>query len=248
MARRPYTTDARFFSDSSQIVRIKWFPVAFPVECLPFPSRINSLDWRSRKYEVTGVGEVFGADRPYNGAKPIPYAVGLEPCQPAAVFAQGEHFDPDLPPQLYDEMGMPLCCLNHVTMTGGLEWDGSAVVNVVSPGSTCATAIDGSYEYQPPISGVLAPGQTVWYKRHFFSSTSLAHWDVTLSGVVTASLNLQFWSDCSTPIWYASHGNLTLCYTFNYVNAVTVHYIKIENQNAVGDVSYTWYEEPGTCP
>lgn len=133
MARRPYSTACRFFKDSDVEVQIKWYPCVEPVECLPFPSKINSLDWSSFPELAEGVGEVYGSPRTYNGAKAIPYAHGLTPCKPAEVFHDGEHYDPTAPPQKYDEKGFPLCCLDRFVSTGGLLWGGEAVVTTAVP-------------------------------------------------------------------------------------------------------------------
>jgi hypothetical protein len=120
---------------------VKWYPVVEPVECLPFPSKINSLDWSSFPELAAGVGEVYGSPRGYNGAKAIPYARGLTPCEPAEVFADGDTYDPTRPPQKYDEQGFPLCCLDRFTSSGGLLWGGEAIVNVVpsiTPALVCS--------------------------------------------------------------------------------------------------------------
>lgn len=160
--RRPYSTDCRFFKDSDEVVRIKWYPALPDAGVLPFPSKITSLDWSSWPWLAEGVGEVFKpsrgptllGDRPFNHAQPIPYAKGIEPCQGAEVFAQGEEFDPDAPPQQYDELGFPLCCLNHITASGGIEWNGAAVINT---NDSCGTAFtldyDTDYEFSiPPLT------------------------------------------------------------------------------------------------
>ena len=113
---------------------------------LPFPSAINSLDWSSFPELAAGVGEVYGETRNYNGAKVIPYAHGLTPCQPAEVFAEGEVFDPSKPPQVYDELHFPTCCLDRFTVTGGILWGGTAGVNVLSVTGTGAAC----YPVTPP--------------------------------------------------------------------------------------------------
>lgn len=119
--------------------------MAEPVECLPFPSAINSLDWSSFPWLAQGVGEVYGADRSYNGAEPIPAAVGLKPCADAETFAKGEYLDVDLPPQEYNTNGLALCCYDVIEADGGLLFNGAADIDVVNPApwtfsNSCATA------------------------------------------------------------------------------------------------------------
>jgi hypothetical protein len=168
IARRPYSTDARFHKESDQVVRIRWYPAAEPVEVLPFPSKINSLDWSSHPYLAAGVGEVYGVPRPYNAAAAIPYARGLAPCQPAAVFTDGEELDPDAPPQLYDDLGFPLCCLNHVTMEGGIEWNGTGEISGEPAACICddATVVTAPSEewWELPCPGRLGPGFSGWWR------------------------------------------------------------------------------------
>lgn len=183
IARRPYSTDARFFSDSEEVVRIRWYPVAEPVECLPFPSKVNSLDWSSHPYLARGVGEVYGVARPYNAAEAVPYARGLDPCKPAEVFANGEAFDPDAPPQEYDERGLPICCINHADMEGGVEWGGDFEPPPVpvSGGPNCGLAT------------VVDPG--IWY---VFDEVPSAFQFFLLSVVPTTDVRLRMESDTFT--------------------------------------------------
>lgn len=141
MARRPYSTAARLHKDSAQVVTLKWYPVAEPVQCLPFQCKVNSLDWSSHPWLASGVGEVWGEPRPYNGATALPYAVGMTPCEPAAVFREGEVLDPDRPDQVYNLDGFPACCLNVWTPAGGVEWDGNAFIpSAWNTGLSCLTA------------------------------------------------------------------------------------------------------------
>jgi len=140
MARRPYTTRARLFQDDATEVDLQWYPVAEPVTCLPFPSKVNSLDWCSHPWLAAGVGEVWNKPRPYNGKKALPYAVGLTPCKPAAVFTAGEVLDPDAPLQVYNLDQFPACCLDKWIPQGGIEWGGSAVVTLMpTPGAVCGS-------------------------------------------------------------------------------------------------------------
>lgn len=199
MARRPYSTDARFFSDSDLEAKIVWYPVAEPVECLPFPSRVNSLDWHSQPWRAAGVGEVFGAPRVYNGRKALPYAVGLTPCKPAETFTDGEPLDPSAPAQEYNPDGFPRCCFNVWPMVGGLEWDGFALSGVPLPlqfDPDCATAglntvtIGGVYS-----TGYGVVGAWVRFAAHPAPSFRLRLVDLGPNGT-----QINLWSgSCATP-------------------------------------------------
>lgn len=71
MARRPYTTRARFFRDSDITTLIRWYPARPEDGTLPFPSRVCSLDWVTFPEQTEGVGEVWGAARNYNASRPL---------------------------------------------------------------------------------------------------------------------------------------------------------------------------------
>lgn len=110
MARRPYTTTARFFRNDPRETRIKWV-VADPAKgTFPGVSKICSLDWVTHPFTVEGVGEVYGTSRRYNGARgfgPIP---GDHFCGTLQEHREGEQFNPLLPTMLYNPSGLPLCC------------------------------------------------------------------------------------------------------------------------------------------
>ncbi len=142
--RRTYTTKARFFKDDPREIDIAWYPADPAAGCLPFPSKINSLLWVSNPWEAKGVGEVFNAPREFNWRKVLNYAVGLGPCSNAQTFAEGETFDASLPPQLYNQDGIPLCCKPPIVADGGFGWGGEAVFSVdePDPGVDCQHAQD----------------------------------------------------------------------------------------------------------
>jgi hypothetical protein len=163
MARRPYTTRARLFRDSDEEVTLEWFPAKEPIEVLPFPTCINSTDWHSFPWERVGPGEVFGASRLYNGRKALGYLHGLTPCAPADDFRQGQHFDPDRPPTIYNQDQIPLCCVREFSPVTGIFWFSSAIWEVVPvAGSSCATA--GPLTYGLVTNTVQAGAQVdYWY-------------------------------------------------------------------------------------
>jgi len=185
--RRPYSTQCRFFSDSDEEVRIRWYPALPDAGTLPFPSKITSLDWSSWPWLASGVGEVFKAsrgptllgDRPYNGAQAIPYMHGIDPCKGSEVFKNGEPYDPSAPPQLYDENLIPLCCINFITPAGGIEWDGTAPVSYSPPNNTCPTAIlmDPSNSF----SVTIPAGEERWYKVNIATAGTAYHWHMTVT-------------------------------------------------------------------
>lgn len=130
--RRPYTTKFRPFKDDDTEVDLVWYPVAVGAKSLKYPSKVQSLDWVTMPWVATGVGEVFGAVRSFNGKESLPYAIGLGPCGSETDFTEGGEFDPLAPPTVYGPDGLPTCCLPQVIGEGTLLWSGTGDVSVAS--------------------------------------------------------------------------------------------------------------------
>ncbi len=111
MARRPYTTKARLLAGSDQQFDLVWYPALASAGVLPFPSKVNSLDWSTHPWLAAGIGEVFGATRNYNGKTALSYATGLTPCGDPLWFLEGEPLGLSLPPAGYNPDGFACCCL-----------------------------------------------------------------------------------------------------------------------------------------
>lgn len=90
------------------MVDIYWYFTDLPF--LPFPTVFNSKDWCEDPWHFHGLGEVFGAPRPYDGMLHVP---GLQPghiCGTREDFEQGPAWPPTGEPLVYDEDGIPTCC------------------------------------------------------------------------------------------------------------------------------------------
>lgn len=110
MARRPYTTRVRPFRNSDITVKIRWYPARPEDGTLPHTSRICSLDWVTHPETAEGVGEVYGAARSFNRAKPIPGPKRTHVCGTRQEHEIGGIYDPSRPPMIYQPSGLPLCC------------------------------------------------------------------------------------------------------------------------------------------
>lgn len=110
MARRPYSTWVRPFRDSDMQVKINWYPARPEDGTLPFPSGIASLDWHAMPEQKSGVGEVFKAPRPYNGARPIPGPARNHVCGTADEHRYGGFLSDPRPLARYLPSGLPICC------------------------------------------------------------------------------------------------------------------------------------------
>lgn len=183
MVRRPYRTTCRPFKDSDAEVTVHWYVVPDDTPTLPYPSRINSIDWRDNRVNPSPVGEVTFADRPFDGwGRIVPPIPGDHICGTRADFADGGTYLPDDPPFPRGEDGIPLCCRPEI---GGLVvGGGTAFVDVWEAGDG-GVGISGSAFVEPIIPGagwsgaLITPG--VWYT--YDSSAFLSAWFRWLSSV-----------------------------------------------------------------
>lgn len=89
-------------------MRLDWYFTDLPF--LPFPSVINSLDWRDDPWEPHLLGEQYGQSRNYNGKERIEGLTGEHVCGDEADFANGQPWPYTGEPILYDDAGIPVCC------------------------------------------------------------------------------------------------------------------------------------------
>ena len=81
------------------------------------------------------------------------------------MFHLGEVYNPELPAQQYNADDFPLCCLNAWTAEGGIEWNGSAEVEVIDgPGSDCLSALPVALatDHTWNQTGLLLAGASYW--------------------------------------------------------------------------------------
>ena len=168
IARRPYTTTARFFTNSDQQIKVRWVPADPARGTFPGVSRVCSLDWVTHPETAEGVGEVYGTSRNYNRGKPFTGIVGNHFCGTLDEHRNGEVFDPTKPPMLYQPSGLPLCCdPNRREADGLIAVGGSSYAiysnpyrssgKIATDGHT--TTINGAERYS---SGVVAVSYTAF--------------------------------------------------------------------------------------
>lgn len=131
MMRSGYIADCRFFRDSDQVVKVKWYRCRPGAPVLGFESAIQPLRWLPNPHLAGGVGEVFDRPQPFTPGEWIPGATGERVCGTEEDFRDGGQFLPDAPPMLYTPEGLSLCCS---TPPGGVMIGGEALP--VQPGGT----------------------------------------------------------------------------------------------------------------
>jgi hypothetical protein len=82
----------------------------------------------SPPYEPYRVGEVWNAPRVRINRPKQVVAKGTHICGNARDFEEGGEYRPDLPPVLYGQFGLPLCCLAAKEAVGGGVGGGTADV------------------------------------------------------------------------------------------------------------------------
>lgn len=168
-----------------------WYPVPWSNPVLGMPSRIQSLDQCPYPWAAKGVGEVYNTPRTYNAQKAKPFVTGNHVCGTPEDFAGHSARDADLPPVVYTDDGLPLCCLPPFVSQGG------AVGGTWSPPpltpNTCSTAIpvnlDTNYSFD--LGGV----GSYW----FALSVPISHPLRIVAGGTAATTFVNGWdgTDCS---------------------------------------------------
>ena len=130
IGNRSYRTMARVFEDSDELVEIQWFPADPGADFLPQSTCITSLVWATEPWRQRPIGEEYRPRRRYIRKDRIPGAVGPHFCGTIYEFRNGCEYRPDLPPVLYRDDGLPLCCNPFwLSSEGGLKLGGSEVVS-----------------------------------------------------------------------------------------------------------------------
>ena len=131
MLRAGYTTTARLLDGSGQEVTIRWYEVPDTAPTLGLPSKVMSLNWHARPWQVRGIGEVFGAPRPFSRWRPPGGAPAGHVCGDPQWYLTGVPVDPERPAVEYGPDGLPLCCQPQIA---AVLLGGRAVIPTQSPG------------------------------------------------------------------------------------------------------------------
>ena len=126
MVRRPYRVACRPWRNSELEVTLHWYVTNPANGTLPYPCRINSLDWRPDNINPAPVGEVSFADRIFDGWDNVAVPMkGDHICGTRDDFVNGGVYDPDAVPLERDIDGIPTCCRPPI---GGVVLGGEAVL------------------------------------------------------------------------------------------------------------------------
>lgn len=90
---------------------IRWIECKADAPVLPYYSGIVSLDMEKNPWQLTGLGEVFGAPRTFTGERAPTGFDGSHLCGEKLDFNEGGAYLPDIPPAPYDSQGFLGCCM-----------------------------------------------------------------------------------------------------------------------------------------
>lgn len=191
MLRSCYKTKVRLFNADPTQSNITWYFVTEASGKLPFPTTINSLNWRDQSErevdDPTRSGEVVGATRRYYAGTSPPGLQGLGPCGNAANFVG------DSPPGPAGSglPNLPDCCGQTaigVQSTG----QGNLLTSWIPPGSTSPLTGDfglnsanaAYYWAQGYVDAVLG---LFTYQVDLFVSPPSGDWDNLTDGVLATN-------------------------------------------------------------
>lgn len=242
-SRRPYTTQCLFFRDNPTPVTIRWYPVAEGAGSLELPTVINCLEWDDQPWVESATGEVWGAPRSFLNTSSLPYAVDLGPCGDATTFANGEVFNPALPPTIYNEDHFPACCQAIDAPSFGLEIGLEAEPTPITSDTwTCSESVLKSVNES--WIGTLPPGGEQWF---YFPGTAGTNYRVIWSSTsVNLALVIARGDDPCVTDFQAVIGGTGDCLWWTAPSTTNYHIIWVN----VGpsDASFGVTLEVGTCP
>lgn len=111
IGRRPYKTQCRFLRDHDTVSEIRWIECKADAPVLPYWSGIESLSMTKDPWQLTGLGEVYGAPQTFTGQRAPDGFDGSHLCGSQTDFELGGAYLPDIPPAPYDPQGFLECCM-----------------------------------------------------------------------------------------------------------------------------------------
>lgn len=170
MGRRPYSTMAKFFKDSDQAVKIKWYKADDDAPVLGFPSSINSLDMRTYPWMPYPLGEVFGAERTYNAQWTPPAETDYQVCGTEEQFIHGATYNPPGNNLYIPALSIPQCC----------------VCKALTPSTPCADAVQLDFDDPVTICAGRFPEHVYWFVN-VPGFTEVCHYVIDWAGAPTVA-------------------------------------------------------------
>lgn len=195
IGRRSYKTACRFLRNSDLAGTIRWYEVPEDTPTLPYVSGIFSLDMERDKFAAQGLGEVYGAPRPFINQKA---PAGMEPtlaCGTEDDFQEGGRYLPNLPPAPYDAQGYLACCGMPAPPPPDVPYNFGSTCSVSSPpiGPRYAGTILAGITIEWWGANAVTPGQR--YRVHYEVPAGQTGWTVGMyQGSVCGSSVYQVFS------------------------------------------------------
>lgn len=211
---------------------LQWFPAGEKAPCLPFPSLITTLDFATDAFTQEGIGEVYGAARPFQLKRAITGLSYSKICGSTKDWlGEGVPRSPEYPIG-YDGNGLPTCCDQVPTQLDGLALSFGGVVSTTGPCyGTCFSQAEALFTAGLPLCTVIPSvsfipsqfwGQKVYLypdivQYEFFAFVNLVDGqDVySLAFITTANIDNSCWS-CQLNII----GSVGVSFNFNWVGTI----------------------------
>lgn len=203
-SRRPFDCDAQPFADSTQVVRVRFYPAVPGAKAIPFPSNVYVPDWDFDKewWEPPGVKPAEWPGNPYNAAKAVPGSGAGHVCGTEEQFAGEAQLDPDADME-YRPDGLPVCCDPRMELVGGAGGAPQDAVSVTAPDSEGGRTCAGSepVAMSTLVRGVLPdpPLTSGWWKLTVTPGHVYTFFGWTVPPSVTATVQIVD-ADCVTGI------------------------------------------------
>lgn len=161
MGSRPFRCKYRPFRDSDEEVEVEWFPAAEGALPLGMPSNITNPFWERDQFEYTDGDLPLSTVVPTGKPVARPGTGRGHVCGSEEDFREGGRYEPDEPPVVYGQQGLPQCCGAPVVGAATVVDGGRCgVASPIVPGNTCATATEiplGEW-----LTARVPAGQTGW--------------------------------------------------------------------------------------
>jgi len=168
MLRSCYSTDVYWFrDDTAHVGTIRWYFAPEGAKCLPFPTVFASRNWDDEFTPKKGVGEVYGAKRPWRNGETPAGVDGQKPCGKREDYEKGVVYDPTRN-VIRNADGISSCCAKAKGkfINGGLILSGIGQVLQLPPAANpCGVRFGGIGGFSTgamlDIAGVKLDGQGV---------------------------------------------------------------------------------------
>lgn len=174
-----YETEVYPFANSDIAVGWRWYPALPTAKTFPGWSFLCSRNWLDFHDETFTLGEVNYQDKQFQFNQPIAEAKGEKYCGTLEEFEDGQVYDEDSDPTMYNQNGIPACCLD--VAAGLVAGEGTPAAlrsppnyyrGAVSAEGRPSALVTAAISYQGAVSGEGRPSALVTVVTRYVGSVS----------------------------------------------------------------------------